>query len=98
MSPSQVWCGFEFLVPDSEQLRKSLRPVDTLPVSLSRVPTPGKSWWPSFLEGSLDENKIHDAGFELYIFEEQATSSATASELFVINWKKGQGFFYGPPV
>jgi len=97
LSPSRVWCAFEFVPTDSGQLRKSLKPVDTLPPSLTNVLRPGKSWWPSFLEGNLDLKKIRDAGFQLYVVEEPATASTTALEIFAIDWAKGQGFLYGPP-
>jgi hypothetical protein len=97
LSPSRVWCAFEFVPTDSGQLKKSLKPVDTLPPSLTNVLGPGKSWWPSFLEGNLDPKKIRDAGFQLYVVEEPATASTTALEIFAIDWAKGQGFLYGPP-
>jgi hypothetical protein len=97
LSPSRVWCVFEFLPKDSDQLRKSLKPVDALPPSLRNVPRPAKSWWPSFLEGDLDPKRIHEAGLQLYVVEEPATASTTALELFAIDWAKGRGFLYGPP-
>jgi hypothetical protein len=97
LSPSRVWCAFEFILADSDQLRKSLKPVDTLPASLANVPGPGKSWWPSFLEGNLDPKRIHDAGLQLYVVEEPATASTTTLELLVIDWAKGRAFLYGPP-
>lgn len=97
LSPSRVWCVFEFLPADSDQLRRSLKPVDTLPPSLRNVPMPRKSWWPSFLEGDLDPKRIHQAGLQLYVVEDPATASTTALELFAIDWTKGRGFLYGPP-
>jgi len=97
LSPSREWCVFEFLPADSEQLRKSLKPLDVLPLSLRHVPSPGKPWWPSFLEGDLDARRIHEAGLQLYVVEEPATASTTALELFAIDWAKGRGFLYGPP-
>jgi len=97
LSPSRVWCAFEFVLADSEQLRKSLKPVDTLPASVANVPGPGKPWWPSFLEGNLDPKRIHDEGLQLYVVEEPATASTTALEVFAIDWAKGRGFLYGPP-
>lgn len=94
LSPATVWCAFDFLPADSEGLRKSLKKVDALPPSVRRVPRPGKSWWPSLLEGSLDVDKIHQAGFQLYFVEEPETPSTTAAFLFAIDWAKGRGFFY----
>jgi len=97
LSPSREWCVFEFLPPDSEQLRKSLKPIDVLPPSLRHVPRPGKSWWPAYLEGDLDPKTIRDAGLQLYVVEEPATASTTSLELFAIDWTKGRGFLYSPP-
>jgi hypothetical protein len=97
LSPSRVWCSFEFVPADSNQLRKSLKPVTGLPPSLANVPGPGRSWWPSFLEGNLDSSGIRNAGFQLYVVEEPATASTTTLEIFAIDWNKGRGFLYGPP-
>jgi hypothetical protein len=74
LSPSKEWCASEFPPADSEALRKNLKSVDALPPSVRRVPSPGASWWPAVLKGSLDIEKIHRAGFELYVVERPATS------------------------
>lgn len=97
LSPSTVWCAFEFAPADANQLRKFLKPVDTLPPSLTNVPRPGTPWWPSVLEGNLEAKRIRDAGFQLYMVEEPATASTTTLEMFAIDWTKGHGFLYGPP-
>ena len=93
-SPSTEWCTFEFLPTDSQGLRKTLKSVDALPPSVSRVPSPGVSWWPAVLKGNLDVDKIHKAGFELYIVEKPATSVTTDILLFAIDWQRGRAFFY----
>lgn len=97
LSPSREWCAFEFSPDDSESLRNVLTPLGALPLSLKKVPAVGKPWWPTVLEGDLDVGKIHNRGLELYMFRQPATSLATASELFAVNWSKGQGFFYESP-
>ncbi len=97
LSPSRVWCAFEFAPTDSDQLRKSLKPADTLPPSVTNVSGPGKPWWPSFLEGHLNPKQIRDEGFQLYVVEEPATASTTTLEVFAIDWAKGHGYMYGPP-
>jgi hypothetical protein len=61
---------------------------------LRRVPSPGVSWWPYLLKGNLNAEKIHKAGFELYIVEEPATSVTTDILLFAVDWAKGRAFFY----
>jgi hypothetical protein len=94
ISPSTEWCAFEFLPTDSQRLRKNIKSVDTLPPSVKRVPSPGVSWWPAALKGNLDVEKIHRAGFELYVVEKPATSVTTDILLFAIDWTKGRGFFY----
>lgn len=94
LSPSTEWCAFEFLPPDSQRLRSNLKSVDLLPAPVRRVPRPGVSWWPSILEGALDVQVIHKAGFQLYVVERAATSVNTDILLFAIDWTKGRGFFY----
>lgn len=95
ISPSTEWCTFEFLPTDSQGLRKTLKSVDALPPSVSRVPSPGVSWWPTVLEGNLDGQKIHSEGFDLYVVVRPETSVTNTVSLFAIDWAKGRGFFYG---
>lgn len=94
ISPSKEWCTFEFALSDSQLLRKKLKSVNTPPQSVRRVANPGVAWWPAFLEGHLDIEKIRNQGFELYIAERQTTSVTTDISLFAIDWSKGRGFFY----
>ncbi len=92
LSPSTEWCAFEFLPTDSQGLRKSLKNVDALPPSVRRVPSPGVSWWPVVLKGSLDVGKIHKAGFDLYVVVRPETSVTTEILLFAIDWPGGRAF------
>jgi hypothetical protein len=46
------------------------------------------------LAGSLDLEKVHRAGFSIYVVERPATSVTTEILLFAINWPEGRGFFY----
>jgi hypothetical protein len=94
ISPSTTWCAFEFTPADSQGLRKSFKSVDSLPPSVRRVPSPRQSWWPALLQGSLDTEKIHKTGFELYMVVGPETPSSTEVLLFAVDWAKGQGFFY----
>jgi len=94
ISPSTEWCAFEFLPVDSQGFRKNLKSVDALPPSVRRVPSPGVSWWPAALKGNLDVNKIHRAGFDLYVAVRPETSVTTETLLFAIDLPKGRGFFY----
>ena len=94
ISPEKEWCAFEFLPTDSQGLRKNLKSVDALPPSVRRVPNSGMSWWPAALQGNLDVENVHKAGFELYVVEKPATSVTTDVLLFAIDWSKGRGFFY----
>jgi hypothetical protein len=96
LSPSRVWCSFEFAPADSDRLQKPLKDLDIFPPQLQNVPGPANPWWPPFLEGQLDLKKIHDAGLQLYLVEEPATASTKAVELFAIDWANGRGFIYGP--
>jgi hypothetical protein len=94
ISPSTEWCALEFPPTDSQGLRKNLKSVDALPPSVRRVPSPGVSWLPAVLKGNLDVEKIHGAGFELYVVEKPATSVTADILLFAIDWPKGRAFFY----
>jgi hypothetical protein len=94
ISPSTEWCVFEFLPPDSQGIRKNLKSVDALPSSVKHVPSPGVSWWPPVLKGNLDVEKIHTAGFDLYVVVRPETSVTREILLFAIDWPKGRGFFY----
>ncbi len=94
ISPSTEWCAFEFLPSDSQSLQKNLKRVDVLAPWVRDVPSPRVPWWPGMLEGKLDTEKIHRAGFELYVVEVPETSVTTAIYLFVVDWPKGRAFFY----
>jgi hypothetical protein len=60
-----------------------------------RVPKPGVAWWPAVLNGNIDVDKIHAAGFELYVVETPATSVSMSVLLFAMDWRSGRGYFYG---
>jgi hypothetical protein len=94
LSPNTEWCAFEFAAADSENLRKNLKSVDALPTSVRGVPNPEVSWWPNMLKGTLDGERIHREGFDLYTVETPSTSVTTDILLFAIDWSKGRGFFY----
>jgi hypothetical protein len=59
---------------------------------------PGASWRPSFLDGRIDLEKIHQRGLESYTFVETRFVPAFGNRqdiyFFVIDWSKGHGFFY----
>ena len=94
LSPSREWCAFEFLPADSEKLLQNLKSVDTLPSPVNRIRSPHVSWWPSVLKGNLDVEKIHKAGFQLYIVERPANSVQMGIYLFALDSSKGHGFLY----
>ena len=94
LSPSTEWSAFEFVPTDSQNLLRNLKRINVPPPSVSHVPSPGVSWWPSVLVGNLDVEKIHKAGFALFVVERPANSVTTAVWLFAIDWPNGRGFFY----
>jgi hypothetical protein len=94
LSPSREWCAFEFLPTDSENLRKNLKSVDTLPRFLRHLRSPGVSWWPAALKANLDPEKVGKAGLELYVVERPANSVQMGIYLFAVDWSKGRGFFH----
>jgi len=94
LSPSKEWCAFEFLPTGSESFLKNLKSVDALPPQVKHIRSPDMSWWPSVLEGNLDVEKIHKAGFQLFVVERPANSVDMGIYLFAVDWSKGHGFFY----
>lgn len=94
LSPSAEWCAFEFAPEESKNPLRNLQPLDVLPPSIGRVPSPDVSWWPPVLVGNLDIEKIHKEGFDLFVAEKPATSVTTEVWLFAIDWSNGRGFFY----
>lgn len=94
LSPSKEWCAFEFLPADSQPLVKNLKSVEALPPPVKHMRSPHASWWPSALEGNLDVEKIHKAGFQLFMVERPANSVDMGIYLFALDWSKGHGFFY----
>jgi hypothetical protein len=94
ISPSTTWCAFEFLPTDAQSLRKDLKSVGKLPPSVSRVPGPGKKWWPSVLTGELSIENVRATGLELFVIVVPETPSTNEVLLFAIDWQKGRGFFY----
>jgi hypothetical protein len=94
LSPSREWCAFEFATDDSQRLRKGLKSIDVLPLSVRSIRNPDVSWWPSVLTGNLDVAKIRSDGFDLYEVERPANSLMTDVLLFAVDWSKRHGFFY----
>lgn len=94
LSPTNEWCAFEFLPADSQNLLKNLKNLDTLPPPLKGVRSPGVSWWPPVLQGSLDVEKIHRAGLQLFVAERPANAMEMGTYLFALDLSKGRGFFY----
>lgn len=93
-SSPQTWCAFEFSSSDAQSLREKLTSVAALPQRVKRVDNPGVSWWPDFLTGDLNPEKLRERDFDLYVVTEPAVESHTNVVLFAIDWKKGLGFFY----
>lgn len=94
LSPSREWCAFEFLPTDSERLQTNLKSVDALPTTMKHIRSPHVSWWPPVLEGNLDIERIHKAGFQLFVVERPANDVNMDVYLFALDWSKGRGFFY----
>jgi hypothetical protein len=91
----RTWCAFEFPPDDPQRLRTVLiTSVHKLPALVRNVDSPNMSWWPDFLFGDLEAERIYRHGFNLYIIEEPRTIDQTSLLLFAIDWVKGRGFFY----
>jgi hypothetical protein len=94
LSPSREWCAFEFLPTDSVKLLQNLKSVDALSSPVNHIRSPHISWWFSVLKGNLDLEKIHKAGFQLYVVERPANSVQMGIYLFALDSSNGHGFFY----
>jgi hypothetical protein len=94
LSPSTVWCAFEFNPTDSEKLVNNLKRVDPMAAPISRVPSPHREWWPKSLEGRLDMQKIQRAGFVLYSRSIPISQVENETLLFAID-QTGHGYFFG---
>lgn len=94
LSPSKVWCAFEFSPADSEKLINNLQRIDRLTVWTSRVPSPQVKWWPQLLAGKLDMQKIERSGLMLYSTSRPLSQVENEKLLFAID-QNGRGFFYG---
>ena len=94
ISPSKEWCAFEFSPTDAEILRKNLKSVESLPLSVQQLRSPRASWWPEVLAGNLDVARIEKSGLQVYVVEKPANSVNMGIYLFALDWSKGRGFFY----
>jgi hypothetical protein len=95
LSPSQVWCAFDFDVADKDAFLSSVKSIDRLAPPITQVPSPHVKWWPKSLEGNLDAQKIRENGFALYSATRPATQVENETWIFAINWAKGRGYFFG---
>jgi hypothetical protein len=97
LSPSTEWCAFRFLPADSEGFREKLESAQSPHSAVRVVPSPGVSWWPDVLTGNLDEKKIGNAGFQIYVLMEPESSVTTEVLVFAVDWSKGRAYFYSKP-
>ena len=96
ITSSETWCAFEFFPDDTQNFKKVLViEIDFFPTRFQQIKRPG-SWWPEFLSGNLDIQKIELSSFSSYILEEKCYQGFDHTRLlfFVINWKNGEGYFY----
>jgi len=93
LSPSTVWCAFEFDPADAGNLRRNLKSLDSLASSIGRVTSPDVPWWPKLLQGNLDVRKIQDSGLKLYTVSRPISQVETETLLVAIDGPKGRGYF-----
>ena len=92
-----TWCAFEFSSGDSNRLESGLTLLAAVPPIAKRVESPGAAWWPEFLTGDLDLDRITAQGEMLYLGSQPQNPERPGILIFVINWEKGAGFFYRVP-
>ncbi len=95
LSPSRVWCAFDFDPGDAGKLLTSVKPTDSVPSPTAQVPSPRVKWWPKLLEGNLDAQKLRGAGLALYSTSRPVSQVANETLLFAIDAANGRGYFYG---
>ena len=93
LSPSRVWCAFQFDPGDAGNLRNNLNPVEQFVPPPWGVRSPAVPWWPKLLEGSLNTQKVQGAGLKLYTVSRRLSEAQTETLLFAMDWPKGQGYF-----
>jgi len=96
ITSSITWCMFDFFPDDIQDLKKVLEPeILFLPTRLQQIKRPD-SFWPEFLSGSLNFDKISENGFSSYVLDKKCYQGFddTALLFFVINWGNGKGFFH----
>lgn len=93
LSPSKVWCAFEFDPSDTGSLRSNLKSVDSQGPVAGYVSSPHEPWWPRTLQGNLDASKVHGAGLQIYTVEIPVTQVENEIMLFAIDWSNGHGYF-----
>ena len=64
---NQTWCAFELAPSETARLRGSMVPVKVSDLPEKTLRTPGVRWWPSVLQGTLDQAAIDRAGLKLYV-------------------------------
>jgi hypothetical protein len=94
VSPSTVWCAFEFNPADSDKLANNLQRVDPQNIPTSQIPNPNLDWWPAYLTGKLERAKIEDSGLILYRTSRRVSQVQNEDLLIAVD-SKGHGFFYG---
>jgi hypothetical protein len=95
LSPSRVWCGFEFNREDTQTLLSNVKPADPLAPPIGQIPDPRVQWWPKALEGNLNAQAVQRAGFELYSVTRPISQAQNETLVFAIDEKGGRGYFYG---
>jgi hypothetical protein len=94
ISGSETWCAFDFSPADRELLERNLQKVDAPPAPVNLIPPAHVSWWPGVLDGNLNVDAIHRAGFTLYVVMEPDVGDSMRPVLFAIDWSRGRGFMY----
>jgi len=95
LSPSRVWCAFEFDAVETDTLLNSVKPANSGSPPITRIPNPHVKWWPKPLEGDFDVQKIQGAGLVLYSVSRPVSQVENETLLFAIDRTKGRGYFYG---
>ena len=95
LSPSTVWCAFQFDPRDDQKLRKNLKAAGAIFPRQIHIPSAGVRSWPRVLKGDLRPDEIRKAGYTLYVTSDPLTYPQSERLLFAIDWSNGRGYYYG---
>jgi hypothetical protein len=95
-----TWCAFDFSAHNANSLESKLRGHEISRADLSsfEIQSPSTGWWPDFLVGHLNLDKVQANSFHMYSVRDSARIPASPERqylyVFAVNWAAGRGYFH----